>query len=81
MGLSCKGACRHHRAPEIPGGRTGTMRELRKKHPHLARCRHCSLYIVWDGRNCPCCGGPLRVKARASKSRQASDDHVHRESP
>ena len=30
-------------------------------------CRHCDLFIKWEGLWCPCCGYRLRTKPRHSK--------------
>ncbi|NND87552.1 MAG: hypothetical protein HKM23_09610 [Nitrosopumilus sp.] len=34
------------------------------------RCFKCSLFIIWKGLTCPCCGFKLRVKPRTAKYRK-----------
>ena len=33
------------------------------------RCSFCEVYLIWNGRNCPCCGTALRTKPRNSRGR------------
>jgi len=34
------------------------------------RCNVCELFIIWDGKYCPCCGMCLRTRPKFSKNKQ-----------
>ena len=34
------------------------------------RCNYCGVYMMWDGRHCPCCGYSLRTKPRFRKYKE-----------
>jgi len=34
------------------------------------RCNACSIFIEYDGKNCPCCGTRLRTRPRGTKGRE-----------
>jgi len=61
--MYCKGICSDHGVKKPLQKKTGRY-ELGHK-----RCSFCEIYIIWDGRNCPCCGTALRAKPRNAKGR------------
>lgn len=60
--MSCKGICYRHKPRWI----SQTLRYANGQK----RCVSCDVYLVWDGRFCPCCGRLLRQKPRTVKSKQ-----------
>ena len=46
--MPCKGICHHHK----PTWMSQTLRYANGQK----RCASCEVYLVWDGRFCPCCG-------------------------
>jgi len=61
--MHCKGICLKYLAKKPESKKSGHY-ELGHK-----RCSICEVYLIWDGRNCPCCGTALRKKPRNSKAR------------
>ena len=61
--MPCRGICYRYKVEKFPSesSRYGNGRK---------RCNACSIFIKWEGRNCPCCGLPLRTKPRERNSRQ-----------
>ncbi len=61
--MNCKGICPKFKAvkPPVPESRYGVGQK---------RCNNCGIFINWDGKNCPCCGCPLRTKPREGNSRK-----------
>jgi len=57
--MTCKGLCLRHRAIK-PAGKGRYI--LGQK-----RCQVCSIFIIWEGFFCPCCGYRLRTKPRYGK--------------
>ena len=63
---------------QITGGQKMTCKGLcdkyTRKHRHHTsrygggqkRCKHCSVFLVWDGVFCPCCGYRLKTGPKAS---------------
>ena len=62
--MYCKGVCSNH-AVKKPRTTKGGRYESGHK-----RCSICEIYIIWDGKSCPCCGCNLRAKPRNSKARR-----------
>ena len=60
--MHCKGICSKYLAKKPENKKAGRY-ELGHK-----RCSFCEVYLVWNGRNCPCCGTALRAKPRNSKA-------------
>ena len=79
--MACRNICARYESPVVPHMHSGTHEELRKKHPGLARCSQCDIYIIWPKRFCPCCGKPLRTKAHNTNSRHTRNRNAHREAP
>ena len=77
-------ACDYHCQVMISTGkfsaRKGTTRALRDPETHARvepgtwgpykKCKRCDIYLVWDGRFCPCCMNTLSVKPNQSLSRR-----------
>ncbi len=61
--MNCKEICSKHLAKKPATKKTGRYESGHK------RCSVCEVYIIWDGRNCPCCGTALRAKPRYAKGR------------
>ena len=66
--MTCKGICRGIMAEMVPGYH-GTMEELALRFPGYSNCRHCRVYIICEGRRCPCCGFTLAKKSRKIRPR------------
>ena len=60
--MPCKGICHHHK----PTWMSQTLRYANGQK----RCASCEVYLVWDGRFCPCCGMCLRTRPKISRYRQ-----------
>ena len=58
--MVCKGRCAHYMAKVKrflnTNSRTGLQVDNRVLYPGLCRCTTCDLYLIWEGRFCPCCG-------------------------
>ena len=61
--MPCKGICTIHVAKKPIKNNMGRYESGQK------RCTNCEVYVIWDGRACPCCGTPLRSKPRNSHGR------------
>ena len=61
--MNCKEICSNHAVKKLRPGHGGRYESGQK------RCSFCDIYIIWDGRNCPCCGTALRTKPRYAKGR------------
>lgn len=55
MAFQCKGTCTNY--PHKRGAGQGVYSKGYK------RCRPCSIYVIWGGHFCPCCGCRLRRNA------------------
>ena len=61
--MYCNEICFNHGVKKLRPGHSGRYESGQK------RCSFCEIYIIWDGRNCPCCGTALRSKPRYAKGR------------
>jgi hypothetical protein len=61
--MACKGICERHKA--VRNGTTGIRYAEGQK-----RYNYCSIFMVWDGRHCPCCVYVLRTKPRFRKYKE-----------
>ena len=59
--MACKGICSRYIAKTPWNGK--------RYAEGISRCTTCSLYIKWTGMYCPCCGGRVRAKPRAARSK------------
>ncbi|MCZ6582346.1 MAG: hypothetical protein O6761_04150 [Thaumarchaeota archaeon] len=57
--MACRGICTRYKANGIPS-------RGRYKNGHK-RCQPCDIFIVYEGRFCPCCDVRLRTKPRNKK--------------
>ena len=62
--MMCKEICSKYKVKKPSQKQVGRYESGHK------RCSFCEVYIVWNGRNCPCCGMALRTKPRNSQSRE-----------
>jgi len=60
--MVCKGTCPKYRAT----GDIGIGRYAQGQK----RCQICDIFLMWDGRNCPCCGFRLRQYPRSLKAKK-----------
>ena len=58
----CRGICDRFEFPYAPGRDGKAYRNGRK------RCRHCDMWIAWDGVRCPCCGFMLSTRAQDKRN-------------
>jgi len=61
--MVCKGICIKYKAGKIYG--QNNRYEVGQK-----RCSVCELFIIWDGKHCPCCGYMLRTNPRGTLARR-----------
>ncbi len=61
--MHCKGICSKH---AIKKPSTKSVGRYESGHK---RCSICEVYLIWAGRNCPCCGTALRAKPRYAQGR------------
>ena len=61
--MYCNGICFNHAVKKLRPGHGGRYESGQK------RCSVCEIYIIWAGRNCPCCRTALRSKPRYGKGR------------
>lgn len=61
--ITCGGICQNYRANMPPYNQS--RYELGQK-----RCTKCGIFMVYDGRFCPCCGFRLRTHRRSSKAKR-----------
>ena len=54
--MACKGICIRYKAKHKGAG----FRYAKGQK----RCNYCGVFMMWDGRKCPCCGYTLRTKPR-----------------
>ena len=40
------------------------------------RCSVCEIWLIYQGKFCPCCGGQLKTKPRHSKHRRRTEMRV-----
>ena len=64
--MACRGICIAYKA--------GKPYATTRYEKGQKRCSVCSMYMIWDGSSCPCCGLKLRIKPRFSKSRQRQNE-------
>jgi len=60
--MGCKGICIRHKAKHKG---TGSRYANGQK-----RCNYCGIYMIWNKRQCPCCGCALRTKPRFRKYKE-----------
>ena len=61
--MACKGICRKYKATKPHSEMGGQYKNEQK------RCNECDIFIVWNGKRCPCCGMILRLRPRSGKTR------------
>ena len=66
--MACKGTCIRHKT-------------LRRYTTGNKRCKHCNLFIKWEGFWCPCCGGRLRIGPRQFKYKEMLREQKVKENP
>ena len=60
--MTCKGTCSRYRAKKpLNAGRYESGQ---------SRCQVCGIFMMWEGRWCPCCGYRLRRKPRNLKYKE-----------
>lgn len=59
----CSDICKKHKPMEYTPS-DGRYRNGQK------RCQFCSVYMIWSGIFCPCCGSRLRSKPRNKKYKE-----------
>jgi rRNA maturation endonuclease Nob1 len=62
MSVSCSSICIQYKA--LMPQHIGRYESGQK------RCNSCDVFLIWDGRYCPCCGDKLRLSPRSSKYKQ-----------
>lgn len=60
MAYRCKGLCTLKY-----GGESGVRGWFRLGYK---KCRVCHMLMKYDGRRCPCCGGPLSITPKRTRS-------------
>ncbi|MDH3658058.1 MAG: hypothetical protein OEM77_07995 [Nitrosopumilus sp.] len=61
--MVCKGECIQYKAGKVYGKND-------RYQTGQKRCSVCELFIIWDGKRCPCCGYMLRTNPRGTLARQ-----------
>jgi len=61
--MHCKGICSNYVVKKPSQKNIGRYESGHK------RCSSCEVYIIWDEKNCPCCGYILRTKPRNAQAR------------
>lgn len=64
---SCNDTCKKYQAK----GRAPNKGRYRNGQK---RCQYCEIYIIWDGRWCPCCVNRLRTKPRNRKNKEQYEE-------
>lgn len=63
--MSCKGRCTKY----LAHGRGNTTRDGKRSYygpnSEYKRCSICCAFLIWSGKNCPCCSYSLRTKPRS----------------
>ena len=69
--MHCKGICSSYavKKPHI--------KDIGRYESGQKRCSACEIYIIWNGKNCPCCGYILRTKPRNAKARDKLVQHIN----
>ena len=60
--MACKGICHNYKAKWI----SQTLRYANGQK----KCIVCDVFLIWDGKHCPCCSKVLRCKPRTGKGKQ-----------
>ncbi len=62
--LSCKGRCTDGSYKTAPLHGRPPSHPPRGSYGEYKRCRHCHVWIAWDGLRCPCCSHKLSTAPR-----------------
>ena len=60
--MTCRNKCKEFKVHD--GDKGGRYDNGQK------RCTRCSVFMIYDGFHCPCCGQPLRAKPRTRKGKE-----------
>jgi hypothetical protein len=61
--MQCNGTCSKYSVKKIIPRNVGHYESGHK------RCSICEIFIIWDGKKCPCCSCKLRSKPRSMKGK------------
>lgn len=64
--MACKGTCKKHESHLSKN--KGIYKNGGK------RCQVCQIWIIWDGKRCPCCNYRLREKPRLTTGKKYFGD-------
>ncbi len=62
--MTCRGICTRYRFKKDAFSR-------QVYSDGASRCQTCTIFIKWDGMNCPCCGMKLRKTPRNKQGKEA----------
>ena len=60
--MVCKGICYRYKASK--------PFEIKSRYESgQKRCSTCEIFVIWNGKHCPCCGFVLRIKPKGTQTR------------
>ena len=59
LGMVCRNLCERYKARKPSA-------KLSRYNLGQKRCQVCEVFVIWYGRNCPCCNYQLRTRRRSS---------------